>query len=140
MSKKFILKSQNYQYQAKINQEKIIHEKITQEKNKNERPQLTIFEDKTSEHKTNNDEEREKIEKLIENQINNNIIINVEDTNQLNNKIASIDIQLKQLKFIKIDILDLFNKQNDYKDIIKSNYHEITDCINNFILSKRKCC
>lgn len=69
-----------------------------------------------------NKQERELIEREIERQLQQNITINYEDSNQLASKIAMIDIQLKQFKWIKQDIADLYQKHQEIKEIVK--YHE----------------
>lgn len=67
------------------------------------------------------------IEKEIEKQIQQTININLEDSNQLNNKIASLDIQLKQIKFIKQDIIDLNEREEETREMLKLQEEEINE-------------
>jgi hypothetical protein len=72
-------------------------------------------------------EERLLIEREIEKQIQQSINVNLEDSNQLNNKIASLEVQLKQIKFIKQDISDLFERQEETREMIKLQEEDMSE-------------
>jgi hypothetical protein len=72
-------------------------------------------------------EERLLIEREIEKQIQQSINVNLEDSNQLNNKIASLEVQLKQIKFIKQDISDLYERQEETREMLKLQEEDMNE-------------
>ena len=87
------------------------------------------MDEKINDTKIIDNEERLSLEKEVETQIQNNFIINVDDPNQLSSKIASIDTQLKQFKFFRQDILDLYHKHENCYEIVRSHDQTLSDGI-----------
>ena len=77
--------------------------------------------------------ERDQFEVELLQQSQQSLVVNVDDSTQLTKKLELIDIQLKQIKYIRIDLLDLFKKSQDHKDNYRYLDQEIAECIKYYL-------